>query len=444
MAGTVDAVAAAIDLRAHLRPGDTVVWGQACAQPLTLTRALAEQQPGIGPLRLFLGIGSDVTPGLAGSTDSADSADSGVRFAAYGGGGSTRRLDERRVLDVLPARYSDLPRLFAQGGFGIDVAFVQVTPGPVEGTYHFALAAEYLVAAARAARVVVAEVNRQAPHSPDAPILRADEVTAVVEASYRPVEHAPPPANDIDRRIAANVAALVDDGATLQIGIGSLPEAIVRGLAGHHDLGVHSGAIGDAVAELVESGAITNARKAHDAGTSVGGVFIGTSRLFEFAHNNPLIALRETSYTHGPAVLAAQPRLTAINAAIEVDLTGQVNSEVAGGRYVGAAGGMLDFARGAALSAGGVPITVLRSTAGSRSTIVAQLSGPVTLPRSDAGWIVTEYGAVDLRGLTLAQRRHRLIDIAHPDHRETLAAAAAGPGEASSSRYDTPSGDRRP
>jgi acetyl-CoA hydrolase len=427
MDGTVEAVAAAIDLRALLRSGDTVVWGQACGEPLTLTRTLAEQQPDIGPLRLFLGIGSDATPGLA---------NEGVRFTAYGGGGSTRRLDDRRALDVLPARYSDLPGLFARRAFEVDVAFVQVTPGAVDGTYHFALAAEYLVAAARSARVVIAEVNRQAPHSPDAPILRADEVAAVVEASYPPVELAPPPATDIDRRIAAHVAALVDDGATLQIGIGSLPEAIVRGLAQHRDLGVHSGAIGDAVAELIESGAITNARKAHDAGLTVCGVLIGTSRLFGVAHDNPLIALRETSYTHDPAVLAAQPRLTAINAAIEVDLTGQVNSEVAGDRYIGAAGGALDFARGAAWSDGGVPITVLRSTAGPRSTIVAQLSGPVTLPRSEAGWIVTEHGAVDLRGLTLAQRRQRLIGIAHPDHRDALAAAAAGPGEATLSRHD--------
>jgi acyl-CoA hydrolase len=436
MARTVATEAAAIDLSAHVRPGDTVVWGQSCAEPATLTRALVEQQRDIGPLRLFLGVGSGTVPD-PGPGDQ-------VRFTAYGGGGRTRQLDDRGVLDIVPARYSDLPELFARRILQVDVAFVQVTPGAAEGTYHFALAAEYLVAAARAARVVIAEVNRQAPHTPDAPILRADELTAIVEASYPPLEQAHPPASDIDRRIAANVAALVDDGATLQIGIGSLPEAIVRGLAAHRDLGVHSGAIGDAVAELVESGAITNARKAHDAGTTVGGVFIGTARLFGVAHDNPLIALRETTYTHDPAVLAAQPRLTAINAAIEVDLTGQVNSEVAGGRYVGAVGGSLDFARGAARSAGGVPITVLRSTAGAKSTIVTQLAGPVTVPRSDAGWIVTEHGAVDLRGLTLAQRRQRLISIAHPVHRDALAAAAAEPGEATADRPARPSGEPQP
>jgi acyl-CoA hydrolase len=433
MTGTVVAPAAAIDLSALLRPGDTVVWGQACGEPLTLTRALAEQRAGIGPLRCFLGMRTEGTPELSGAD--------GLRFAAYGGGGTTRLLDDRHVLDVLPARYSDLPGLFTSGAFPVDAALVQVTPGSTRGTYHVAIAAEYLVAAARSARVIIAEVNRRAPHTPDAPVLRADEIAAIVEADYPPAELAPAPPNDIDRRIAEHVAELVEDGATLQIGIGSLPDAIVRGLARHRELGVHSGAIGDAVADLIVSGVITNSRKAVDVGTTVCGVLTGTARLFDVAHDNPAIALRETSYTHDPAVLAAQPRLTTINAAIEIDLTGQVNAETAGGRYVGAVGGSLDFARGAALSSGGVPITALRSTVAGRSTVVAQLDGPVTLPRSEVGWVVTEYGAVDLRGLTLAQRRQRLMAVAHPDHRDALAAAVPGPGESTPNRRQTRSGD---
>jgi acetyl-CoA hydrolase len=414
--------AAAIDLTALLRPGDTVVWGQACAEPLTLTRALVEQQPAIGPLRCFLGMRS---PGATPLPDGP-----GLTYAGYGGGGTTRALADRQALDVLPARYSDLPRLFGTRAFPVDVAFVQVTPGAEPGVYHFALAAEYLVAAARVARVVIAEVNHGAPHTPDAPQLRAEDATAVVSADYRPVEYGAPPPNHVDRAIAGHVAELVEDGATLQVGIGTLPEAVVRGLGGHRDLGVHTGAAGDAIAELIRSGAVTNARKPRDAGTTVCGVLIGTSALFDLAHRNPAVALRGTEYTHDPGVLAGLPKLTTINAAVEVDLTGQANCEVAAGRYVGAVGGSLDFARGAALAPNGVPITVLRSTAGGRSTIVAGLSGPVALPRSEVGWVVTEYGAVDLRGLTLAQRRQRLIGIAHPDHRDALAGQAPGPGEA--------------
>jgi acyl-CoA hydrolase len=413
--------AAAIELHHHLRAGDTVIWGQAGGEPLSLTRALAEQQPAIGPLRCFLGSSAEDAPALTGGD--------GFAFTAYGGGGANRRLDRIGALDILPSRYSDLPALFADRTVAIDVALVQVTRGSVPDTYHFAIAAEYLVAAVRAARVVIVEVNEAAPHSPDAPILRAGEITAVVAANYRPVEQPAPVAGEADERIAEHVAGLVEDGATLQMGLGSLPEAIVRRLADRRDLGVHSGAIGDAVAELSRSGAITNAQKVHDRGVTVGGVLIGTRSLFDFAHNNAALALRETGYTHDPVVLAEQPHLVAVNAALEVDLTGQVNSEVAAGRYLGAAGGVLDFIRGAHRSKGGLPIIALRSTVRAQSTIVGRLSGPVTLPRSEAAIIVTEHGAVDLRGLTIAQRRDRLLTIAHPDHHDSLAAQAPGPGE---------------
>jgi acyl-CoA hydrolase len=421
------ASAADIDLTRLIRPGDTVVWGQACAEPCSLTRALAEQRARIGPIRCFLGV---TLPGEdrqrpAGGPD----AGGRVHWLGYGGGGAVRDLDRAGALDILPSRYSDLPVLFATGRIRIDVAFVQVTLGALPGTYHLALAAEYLVAAVRAARVVVAEVNALAPHSPDAPVLRAGDVTAVVRAAYPPLEQPASSPTPADQRIAAHVAGLVEDGATLQMGIGSLPEIIMRGLAGHSDLGVHSGVIGDSVSELTERGVITNARKAHDPGKTICGLLNGTSRLFAFAHGNRDVALRRTAYTHNAALLAGQPRLVTINSAVEVDLTGQVNSEVAGSRYIGAVGGCLDFTRAAHLSRGGLPVIALRSTAGGRSTIVERLAGPVTLPRSEAGIVVTEYGAVDLRGLTIAQRRERLLSLAHPDHREFLAEAAAGPGE---------------
>jgi acetyl-CoA hydrolase len=413
--------AAAIDLTRIVRPGDTVIWGQACAEPRTLTRALAEQRGGIGPIQCFLGIT------LPGAYQPAATDD--VRWIAYGGGGVTRDLDAAGALGIVPSRYSDLAAQFARGTLPVDVAFVQVTPGETAGTYRFALAAEYLVAAARAARAVVVEVNELAPRSPDAPVLYASEVTAAVHAAYPPAEQPAVAGAPVDRLIARYVADLVEDGATLQIGIGSLPEAIVRGLSAHRDLGVHSGAIGDAVAELAESGAITNARKDRDRGKTVCGVLIGTSRLFSFADGNHDVALRETGYTHDAAVLAGQPRLVTINAAVEVDLTGQVNSEVAGARYLGAVGGCLDFTRAAHLSDGGLPVVALRSTAAGASTIVARLSGPVTIPRSDAGIVITEYGAADLRGLSLARRRERLLEITHPRYRDSLAAAAPGPGE---------------
>jgi acetyl-CoA hydrolase len=186
------------------------------------------------------------------------------------------------------------------------------------------------------------------------------------------------------------------------------------------DLGVHTGSIGDGIATLCEAGVVTNARKAIDAGVCVGGVIIGSARVRQFAHRNPALELRGTEYTHDANVLRRFDRFVAINSAVEVDLTGQVNAEVAAGTYVGAVGGAGDFLRAAQASRGGVPIIAMPSTAGRHSRIVARLAGPTTIPRSDACVIVTEYGVADLRGLSLAQRHSRMIDVAHPDHREAL------------------------
>ena len=205
----------------------------------------------------------------------------------------------------------------------------------------------------------------------------------------------------------------MEDGATLQCGLGAIPEAALRALHGRRDLGVHSGTVGDAVIELMEAGVVTNARKRRDHGASIAGVLMGSERLHRFAHRNKALQMRGTEYTHHPEVLASLPRFVAINSAVEVDLTGQVNAEVAAGSYVGAVGGAVDFLRGAHRSRGGVPIVALPSTAGAHSRIVASLSGPVSTPRCDAGVFVTEYGVADLRGLPLAARMHRMLDIAH-------------------------------
>ena len=204
------------------------------------------------------------------------------------------------------------------------------------------------------------------------------------------------------------------------MGIGAIPDAVLSALAEHRHLGVHSGSLGDGVARLMQSGAITNQRKPIDRGISVGGILMGSSLLHRYAHNNPSLQLRSTRYTHDAHVLASLDKLVAINSAVEVDLTGQVNSECAAGSYIGAVGGLIDFIRGARASRGGLPIIALPSTAGAQSRIVTKLSGPVTVARSDAVIVVTEHGVADLRGLTLDQRTRKLLQIAHPDHRTAL------------------------
>jgi len=229
---------------------------------------------------------------------------------------------------------------------------------------------------------------------------------------------------DVERRVAAHVAALVPDGATIQLGIGTLPDAVLEALAGHRDLGLHSGMLTSAVLPLLESGVITNARKPIDTGVTVTGLLIGEAKLYAVAHRNPAIRLAAPDYTHAAAVLAQLPDFVSVNSAVEVDLFGRVNAEVAGGHYVGGVGGAMDFIRGAA-AAGGRAVIALPSVSrdGKASRIVAACT-TVTTPAADADVVATEWGVAELRGIDYAERSRRLAAIAHPEHRETLERAA--------------------
>jgi acetyl-CoA hydrolase len=213
----------------------------------------------------------------------------------------------------------------------------------------------------------------------------------------------------------------------VEFGLGSLPDAILAALADRRDLGVHSGLLCDGVARLMQSGAITNAHKTIDRGVTVGGVLFGTKLLFDFARDNPAISLRATDYTHSAKVLGSIDNFVAVNSAVEVDLTGQVNAEIANGSYVGAVGGALDFIRAANASPGGASLICLPASIGTKvSRVVAKLSGPVATPRSEAGVFVTEHGVADLRGVPLGRRPAKMIAIAHPAFREALLREARG------------------
>ena len=234
-------------------------------------------------------------------------------------------------------------------------------------------------------------------------------------------------ASETELAIGRRVSELIGDGATLQLGLGTVPDAVLSCLHDRRDLGIHSGAISDAVAALAESGVITNSRKTIDNGKTIVGVLMGGARLHEYVHQNPQVELRDTAYTHSINTISALDQFIAINSAVEVDLTGQVNAESVAGRYVGAVGGALDFIRGARLARGGLSVIALPARAGSRSRIVTQLSGPVTTPRSDVSLVATEFGIADLRGTSLAQRVQRMLAIAHPDDRAQLEEALARP-----------------
>ncbi len=324
-----------VDLSSVIRPGDGLVWGQACAEPQTLVEALLAQRSALSGCRVFLGSSYS---GLL-RPEHADH----LRFASYCGTGSNRALADAGVLEILPAPYSQLGALIRGGGIKCDVAMVQVSPPNAQGEFSLGLAVEYLAPALDAARAVIAEVNDQIPW-------------------------------------------------TVECGIGALPNAVLAAL-GDRELAYHSGVVCDAV-RLVRPK------------SCVGGALMGTQALFDWARDNRTLRLVSSDITHGAATLARIERFVAINSAVEVDLTGQVNGELARGSYVGAVGGALDFIRAANQSPGGFSIVALPA-----SRVVEHLSGPVSVPRSEAGFFVTEHGVADLRGCTLAERERRMKKI---------------------------------
>lgn len=404
---------AAPDLSGLIRPGDHVLWGQVAGEPPALVEALVEQRAALGPFSVFLGTGL----GHALRPEHADH----IRMSGLGGLGTMRALASAGVLEVLPLHGGQVGRLIAEGRIRCDVALLMLSPAGPEGTHSLGCTVDYMDAAVAAARTVIAEVSPRVPFTFGHDALPAARLDAVLETD-RPLFGArPPKIGAAGRAIATHVADLVLDGSTLQTGLGELPEAILEGLGGHRDLGLHSGILGDAAMALIQRGVLTNARKPIDTGRSVTTTLVGSESLYAFAHRNPDILLRPSGYTHADAVLARIPRLVAINSAVEVDLTGQVNAEQAGRAIVGGIGGQADFARAASRSPGGCSIIVLPATAsGGASRIVARLSGPVTTPRADVDVVVTEHGAADLRGGTLGERRRRLIAIAAPEAREAL------------------------
>jgi acyl-CoA hydrolase len=273
--------------------------------------------------------------------------------------------------------------------------------------------------------VVIAEVNEAVPFT-HGEMIPAGAIDVAVKVVQSPVEVAPGKLSETDEAIARHCAAYIGDGSVIQTGVGATPDAILRQLSDRKDLGVHSGMLGDGLVDLIEAGVITNARKEIDTGVTINGALIGTRRLYDFCDRNPAVRMTPTSYTHDAAVLGQLSRLVTINSALEIDLTGQVNAEGTGLYYMGGTGGQVDFVRAGARSPGGASLMVLAASAkgGSISKIVPALSGPVTTARSEVDVVVTEYGAAELKGRSLAERARRLTAIAHPDFREELERAA--------------------
>ena len=371
------------ELARILRPGDGVLWGQACAEPQTLVAALVAQ-----PLDVQCFLGSSysgiVKPGA-------------LRLSSYCATGTNRALAEAGALEILPVPYSQLGPLIRARRIRCDVVFVQVSPPNARGEHSLGLAADYLVPALDTCRAIVAEVNAQVPWTYTERTLTAGDFDLCVESDRPPAMPPQRAPGELELAIARNALPFIPDGAVLEFGIGALPDAVCALLGRHEGLRVHSGTVGDGVVELAERKVVSRIDAA---------MLIGSTKLFEFARENERVRLRSSEYTHDAEVLARQPGFVAINSAVEVDFTGQVNGELAGKSYVGAVGGALDFVRAANCSAGGVSLTLLPA-----ARVVEKLSGPVSVPRSEAGVVVTEKGAADLRGCGLREREQRMRSI---------------------------------
>ncbi len=404
------AIAISVDLGCWLRDGDRILVGQGSGEPAVLMRLLAEAATERS--RLTAIIGASLGP-LGGAKD-------GLIYESCGALGTAAQLPEG-ALKVLPLHYSQFIARIVDGRLPCDVVFVQLSPPDDRGRVFLGMGDLHLIDAARRARVVCAEINPHMPHMPGT--LWPDDVPVHVTVLSKSAPPAPAVgvATAEDNAIAAHVAGLLPDRVVLQLGIGRLPDTIARALKDHRDLGLHSGTLTDAIAALIQAGALTNAAKEIDTGRSVAGVIFGGAEILDHARLDTSLKAQPTAYTHAVANISRLSRFYAINSAIEVDLTGQINTESAGGRRVGGTGGQVDFTRGAQCSAGGRAIVALPSTTrgGALTRIVPRVS-QVTIARSDADTVVTEWGVAELAGCPLDQRAKRMIDIAAPQAREGL------------------------
>lgn len=406
-----------LDLTRLLHPGDRIVFGQACGEPTTLVEALIEQGASIGGLSAF------IATSFSGLFTPASAA--AFRLSSMGAIGALRSMAKAHALDVIPVHVSQVGPLISAGVIGCDVAMIQVSPADASGNHSCGLISDHVRAMVDKARLVIAEVNEAVPFTYGETI-PATAIDVAVMVARPPVDVQPATVSATDEAIARHCASYIGDGSVIQTGVGAVPDAILRQLGDRKDLGVHSGMLGDGLVDLIAAGVVTNARKEIDRGVTINGALIGTRRLYDFAHQNTAIRMTPTSYTHDAGVLSQLSRLVSINSALEVDLTGQVNAEGTATSYMGGTGGQVDFVRAGARSPGGHSLMVLAATArgGSISKIVPALSGPVTTARSEVDVVVTEYGAAELKGQSLAERARRLTQIAHPDFREELDRAA--------------------
>jgi 4-hydroxybutyrate CoA-transferase len=405
-----------------VKSGDRVYIHPGCAEPETLVEALVARKADLQDVEithlLTMGTAPYVAPGM----------EKHFRHRSLFTGGNVRKAVSEGRADYVPVFLSEIPGLFTDGTLPIDVALIQVSPPDEHGFCSFGVGIECTKTAAENARVVIAEMNRQTPRTLGDSFIHVHKLTHIVPVDRPMIELPRVRMSELHSQIGANVAGLVPDGATLQMGIGGIPDAVLFHLSGKKDLGVHTEMFSDGVIELVMKGIINNEKKTLHQGKIIASFVLGSRALYDFIDNNPICEFHPSQYVNDPFVVAQNDNMVAINSAIQVDLTGQVCSDSIGYSIYSGFGGQVDFIRGAARSKGGKPIIALPATAkdDTVSRIVLHLdegAGVVT-SRADVHYVVTEFGVAHLYGRSIRERAAALIQIAHPKFRDELTAAA--------------------
>jgi acyl-CoA hydrolase len=407
---------------AGIRSGEQVYVHCAAAAPSVLLDALVARAPeldDVGVVHLHIeGPGPHLAP---------DMADHFRHRALFIGPNARAAVNDGRA-DYVPVFLSDVPRLFESRALPLDAVFVNATPPDRHGFCSLGTSVEAMHAAIRAAKTVIVQFNSSMPRTLGDSFVHVSDIDLAVEVDVPPYEHAVGRIGDVERKIGEFVADLVPDGATLQLGIGAIPAATALALRDKRDLGIHTEMFTDAVVDLVEAGVVTGARKERNRGKIVTAFVMGSRRLYEFVHDNPMVEMRPVDFTNDTHVIRSFSRMIAINSAIEVDLTGQVVADSIGHRLYSGVGGQMDFVRGAALATEGRAIIALPSTAAggnvSRITPFVKQGAGIVTTRAHVRTVVTEWGVAELFGKSVRERAEALIAIAHPDFRDELAAAA--------------------
>lgn len=412
-----DKIVSAQEAISHVKSGDNIVFEHACGESQCLTNELVAQADRLENVTIMhmvaMGTAPYCQPGM----------EKHFRHNALFVGGSTRKAVEEGRADFTPCFFHEAPKFFREGVLPVDVVLLQLSEPDENGNCSYGISCDYTQPAAEAAKLVIAQINKEMPYTYGNGI-NLDDIDYIVLKDEPILELQPPKIGETEKKIGGYVASLINDGDTLQLGIGAIPDAVLSFLGEKKDLGIHSEMFSDGVVDLANKGVVTNAKKTIDQGKFVSCFLMGTKKLYDFVNNNPDVEIKPVDYTNDPFVVSQIDNIISINSALQVDLMGQGNAEMIGYRQFSGVGGQVDFVRGASRAKGGKAIIAMSSTAahGKISKIVPLLDtgAAVTTSRNDIDYVVTEFGIAALKAKTLKQRAKALINIAHPDFRPGL------------------------